>query len=366
MRLIEKKNDTTGVTVDNGALINWASVGGQNGSLNGFALSLLNGYLVATKGRLIVQGFTFEITEATEQLYNLAAYTTDSSEERTLYLKINFDASERDSSYEFHVDKSSNYKTNTAIQFGQTGSYYFPLCTFQKNGNAIQNFQSKVKEIVIGGSSAGASSGINAVPRPLLGVIKSKLGNAGVPSTAGGYIVLANALDFSTLANSYSIKLQLYRRRQNAKYRLTTNGGKRYAKKTQWTESQVGSGISWVSWENIILDSNEVNGSTAPCKGIIASVQTFINRFFKLVSGSGNIVPGTTMTSNVRATGSKKRKRSGVISWKHNFVEFAYKIYLYNANGKKVGESAISNSIYLAPEKTRKNKTVHFTIIANK
>lgn len=365
MRLIEKKNDTTGVTVDNGALINWASVGGQNGALSGFALSVSSGYLVATKGRLIVQGFTFEVTDANEQLFDLGSYSVDSSEERTLYLKINFDATSRDSSYEYHVDKSSNYKTNTDIQYGITGSYYFPLCTFQKSGADVQNFKSKVKEVVIGGVG-GSSSGLNAVPQPLLGVIKSKLGGAGVPSTDGGYIVLANALDFSTLANSYSIKLQLYRRRQNAKYRLTKNGGARYAKKTQWTESQAGSGISWVSWESLTLDSSEVNGSSTPCKGIIASVQTFINRFFKLVSGSGSIVPGTTMTSNVRATGSKKRKRSGVVSWKHNFVEFAYKIYLYNANGQKVGESAISNSIYLAPEKTRENKTVHFTIIANK
>lgn len=364
MRLIEKKNDSTGVTVDNGALINWASVGGQNGALNGFALSLLNGYLVATKGRLIVQGFTFEITEATEQLYNLAAYTTDSSEERTLYLKINFDASERDSSYEFHVDKSSNYKTNTDIQYGITGSYYFPLCTFQKSGVDVQNFKSKVKEVVIGGASG--ASGLNAVPQPLLGVIKSKLGGAGVSSTDGGYIVLANALDFTTLANSYSLKLSLYRRRQNAKYRLTTIGGKRYAKKTQWTESSVGSGLSWIAWENIVLNSSEVNGSAMPAKGIIGTVQSYIDRFFYLISGSGSIIPGTTMTSNVRATGSKKRKRSGVVSYKHNFVEFAYKIYLYNANGQKVGESALSNSIILMPDKTRKNKTVHFTIIANR
>ena len=91
MRLIEKKNDSVGVTVDNGALINWASVGGQNGALTGFTLSLSSGYLVATKGRLIVQGFTFEIIDSSEQLYNLAAYSVDSSEERTLYLKINYD-----------------------------------------------------------------------------------------------------------------------------------------------------------------------------------------------------------------------------------------------------------------------------------
>ena len=364
MRLIEKKNDSTGVTVDNGALINWASVGGQNGALTGFSLSVSSGYLVATKGRLIVQGFTFEVTDASEQLFDLGSYSVDSSEERTLYLKINFDATSRDSSYEYHVDKSSNYKTNTDIQYGITGSYYFPLCTFQKSGADVQNFKSKVKKVVIGGASG--SSGLNAVPQPLLGVIKSKLGGAGVSSTDGGYIVLANALDFITLASSYSLKLSLYRRRQNAKYRLTTIGGKRYAKKTQWTESSVGSGLSWISWESIVLNSSEVNGSEMPAKGIIGTVQSYIDRFFYLISGSGNIIPGTTMTSNVRATGSKKRKRSGVVSYKHNFVEFAYKIYLYNANGQKVGESALSNSIILMPDKTRKNKTVHFTIIANR
>lgn len=363
MRLIEKKNDSTGVTVDNGALINWASVGGQNGALNGFALSLLNGYLVATKGRLIVQGFTFEITEATEQLYNLAAYTTDSSEERTLYLKINFDASERDSSYEFHVDKSSNYKTNTNIQFGQTGSYYFPLCTFQKSGNDVQNFQNKVREIVIGGSGTG--SGINAVPQPQIGVIRSKLGGAGVESIDGGYVVLANAYDFASLANSYDIKLILYRRLQNAKYRLTTNGGKRYVKKTQWTESYTGT-VSTISWSSITFNS-EVNGGDQPYKGIIKTVKDYIDRFFYIEGDSQEeIVLGETLTDNIRATRSKKRRKNGVTTWKHNFVEFAYKVVLYNANGKQVGESALSNSIYLAPDKSRRNKTVHFIIIANK
>ena len=364
MRLIEKKNDSVGVTVDNGALINWASVGGQNGALTGFALSLSSGYLVATKGRLIVQGFTFEITDSSEQLYNLAAYSVDSSEERTLYLKINYDATSRDSSYEFHVDKTSNYKANTDIQFGAAGSYYYPLCTFQKSGNDIQNFQSKVKSIVIGGGSSAGGSGINAVPQPVIGVIRSKLGGAGVPSTDGGYVVLANAYDFYILKDSYTIKLSLFRRRQNAKYRLTTIGGKRYAKKTQWTESSVAT-IGWIDWNSLVFNS-EVNGSSQPCKGIIATVQAFIDRFFYKIEGSGNIVPGTTMTNNVRATGSKKRKKNGTVSYKHNFVEFAYKLYLYNANGKKVGESALSNSIILMPDRSRAGKTIHFVTIANR
>lgn len=364
MRLIEKKNDSIGVTVDNDALINWASVGGQNGAITGFALSLSNGYLVATKGRLIVQGFTFEITDSNEQLYNLAAYSVDSSEERTLYLKVNYDATSRDSSYEFHIDKTSSYKANIDIQFGTNGSYYYPLCTFQKSGNDIQNFQSKVKNITIGGGSSSGGSGINAVPQPVIGVIRSKLGSAGVPSTDGGYIVLANALDFNSLKDSYTIKLSLFRRRQNAKYRLTTSGGKRYAKKTQWTESNI-SNLGWVDWNTLTFGS-EVNGGTAPYKGIIATVQSFIDRFFYKIEGSGSIVPGSTMTNIVRATGSKKRKRVGGVTYKHNFVEFAYKIYLYNANGKKVGESALSNSIIIMPDKSRMNKTVHFVIIANR
>ena len=364
MRLIEKKNDSTGVTVDNGALINWASVGGQNGSLNGFTLTLNNGYLMATKGRLIIQGFTFEITDASEQLVNLAGYAVDSTEERTCYLKVNFDATGRDSSYEFHIDKTSNYKTNVDIQYGLSGSYYYPLCTFRKNGNEIQNFQSKVKNVTVGGGSSSGGSGINVVPQPVIGVIRSKLGGAGVPSTDGGYIVLANAYDFYKLKDSYTIKLSLFRRRQNAKYRLTIIGGKRYAKKTQWTKSNVAT-IGWVDWNSLSF-SNEVNGGTQPCKGIIATVQSFIDRFFYKIEGTGNIVPGTDVTSNVRATGSKKRKKNGIISYKHNFVEFAYKLYLYNANGQKVGESALSNSIVLMPDKTRVGKTVHFVTIANR
>lgn len=360
MRLIEKKNDVTGVTVDNGALINWASVGGQNGALTGFALSVTSGILYATKGRLIVQGFTFEITDASEQLYNLGNYSVDSTEERTLYLKINFDATTRDSSYEYHVDKSNNYKTNADIQYGVTGSYYFPLCTFQKVGNEIQNFQSKVKTITIGGSGGGGS-GLNLVPQPVLGAIRSKLGGAGVASNEGGYIVLGNAEEFYSLSNSYNARLVLYRRLQGAKYRLTTNGGKRYAKKTHWTECGI-SGIGYVAWSSLTFD-NEINGG-APYKAKIASVQTFINTFFRLVSGSGSIVPGTTQTNNVRATRSKKRKGTPV-TWKHNFVEFAYKIRLFNTSGQLVGESALSNSIIILPDPSRRGKTVHFIVKAN-
>lgn len=357
MRLIEKKNDVIGVTVDNGALINWASVGGQNGALTGFALSVTSGILYATKGRLIVQGFTFEITDASEQLYNLGNYSVDSTEERTLYLKINFDASTRDSSYEYHVDKSSNYKTNADIQYGVTGSYYFPLCTFQKVGNEIQNFQSKVKTITIG----GGGSGLNLVPQPVLGAIRSKLGGAGVASNEGGYIVLGNAEEFYSLSNSYNARLVLYRRLQGAKYRLTTNGGKRYAKKTHWTECGI-RGIGYVAWSSLTFD-NEINGGVR-YKAKIASVQTFINTFFRLVSGHGSIVPGTTQTSDVRATRSKKRKGTPV-TWKHNFVEFAYKIRLFNTSGQLVGESALSNSIIILPDPSRRGKTVHFIVKAN-
>ena len=364
MRLIEKKNDSIGVTVDNGALMNFIAAGGQNGALAGFELSLSSGNLVVTKGSLIIQGFTFE--SQGETLYDLSSVSVDSTEARILCLKVDYDATTRDSAWSFVVKKESEQGGLAVdnIQNGITGSYYFVLCSFTKSGSSIQNFQSKVKKIVIGAAASTGGNGINAVPQPVIGVIRSKSGTSGVASTDGGYIVLANALDFWSLKDSYTIKFCLYRRRQNAKYRLTTFGGKRYAKKTQWTECNIAS-LGWIDWTSLTFGS-EVNGGTAPYKGIITTVQTFINRFFYKIEGSGSIVPGTTMTNNVRATGSKKRKKNGVVTYKHNYVEFAYKLYLLNANGKTVGESALSNSIILMPDKTRAGKTVHFVTIANR
>ena len=155
MRLIEKKNDTVGVTVDNGAQMNYAAVGGQNGSFSeGFKISLNNGNVVATQGRLIIQGFTFEVSQASEVLFDLLSYAVADSDKRTLYLKVTFDASSRNSSYSFVLGReatSSKFIEEAGLDLPMVGLYrpkpkatYNPESYFQDPVYDV--FESQVEE----------------------------------------------------------------------------------------------------------------------------------------------------------------------------------------------------------------------------
>lgn len=357
MRLIEKKNDSVGVTVDNGAQMNYAAVGGQNGSFsNGFKLSYSEGNVVATKGRLIVQGYTFEVTQASEVLFDLLGYAVADSDKRTLYLKVTFDATSRNSSFQLVVDKSSNYHENANIQDGVSGDYYYPLATFSKNGSSVQNFESQVKSIYIGtgqaaaGTGGGVSggSGLSIIPQPVIGVIDGKKeSRTTIGSAQHGYIVLSNAGEFRTLSNSYNIKLVFYRRLANAKYR---GGGTPYLRmrKTQWVESTAISPISW----STLTTPEVIEGGSANSKKAITTMAAIVKRFFRDKNGN-QVILGESQ-SPIHATRAKVRKVAGTLSengtYKHNFVEFAFKIKLYNVNGALVGESAMSNSIFIAPD----------------
>lgn len=374
MRLIEKKNDTVGVTVDNGALINYAAVGGQNGSFSeGFKITLNNGNVVASQGRLIVQGYTFEVNQASEVLFDLLGYAVADSDKRTLYLKVTFDATNRNSSYQFVVDKSSNYHENAQIQDGVNGDYYYPIATFSKSGSQILNFESQVKAIYIGTGQASAGtgggvqggSGLSIIPQPVIGVIDGKkVSRKTIGSAQHGYVVLTNAGEFRSLANSYNLKLIFYRRVANAKYR---GGGTPYLRmrKTQWVQSEAVSPIGW----NNLTTPGVIEGGSATGKKAITTVAAIVSRFFRDMSGH-NVELGTT-TGKVRATRAKVRKASGAQSstgtFKHNFVEFAFKVKLYNISGSLVGESTMSNSIFIAPQDndSRGDGKAQFLIKAN-
>lgn len=348
MRLIEKKNDSVGVTVDNGALINYAAVGGQNGALAGFNISIEAGIVKATKGRLIVQGYTFEITEASENIFDLMAYTVGDADKRTLYLVVEFDAISRNSSYRITVDKSSNYHEPKNIQAGESGEYYYPLATFIKNGSSIQNFESQVKSVYIGTGTAsggttvpGTGGGIPNTPQPWIGVID-------------GHVVLGNASEFEKLANSYTVKFEFYRKLTNARYRISRNP-KTFAHKTHWTSSNA---MPTVGWSALTIP-NGIQGGSIIYKKQIVQLTDVIYRFFKNENGQ-TYTPGSVWAIATRSKKVKRKTSTGAkkIAYKYNFVEFAYKAKFYNTNGSLIGESPLSNSIVIRVE--RQGKVNHY------
>ena len=357
MRLIEKKNDTVGVTVHNGALMNYVAAGGQNGSLNGFNLSINNGNLVATKGTIIVQGFTFE-TDG-ETLMDLTAQGIDSTDARIVCIKLDYSADSKDSSYSLVVKKTSEEgglaKDN--IQNGITGTYYYTLCSFVKNGNVFSNFDSKVYGVALGGAGG---SGVASVPQPQLTILKSKKLTAGVSSIATGYLCLGNYDEFLSLSNQYTIHLVFYRNVKNAKY---SSGTLLWTRKTQLIKSK----LSDVLFSELTIP-DDISGSSEPHKAKIMDIRTLINRFFYDNSTGQAIVDGTTQAQNVRCTRSKIRKAKNGHSkhFKYNYLEFGFKVKLYNSNKTLVGESPCSNLIKVAVNRTKPTATGGYFIITSK
>lgn len=349
MRLIEKKNDSVGVTVDNGAVMNYASVAGQNGAIYGFTLALSNGSVMATKGRLVVQGFTFETLE-TEELYDLDSYTPESTAEQSLYLRITWDSTSRDAVFTYVVKPSSEYVANTQIQENISGSYFYKLCTFSKSGAAITSFTSKVSVIYFGGSG-GDSSGI-VTPQPVLSVVSKKSGTAGVPSLYNGYLMIGNADEYVSLASSYTLKFEFYRRITNGHYRSSSAGTtKMWTKKSQWIRSFAGATYGSIHTSTVpfsALYDAEITGGSIQYKLAICPIKTIIDAFFKDVT-TGTAITNATIPNKIRATRSKKMRATIPNRYRYNFLEFAYKAVVYNQAGKVIGESAMSNCVFIKP-----------------
>lgn len=352
MRLIEKKNDTVGVTVDNGALMNYAAVGAQNGALCGFSVTLDSGNVKATKGRLIVQGYTFEVTESTETLFDLIGYAVADTDKRTLYLKVSFDATTRNSSYAWYVDKTANYHANANIQNGETGDYYYPVANYVKNGSTITNFESLVKSVYIGTGQASAgtgnaTSGMSIIAEPTLSLVTpSPIGTQEPYRPPITYVTLGNANEYEKIANSYTLRLEFYRKLHNAKYR-SSQSPKLWTRKTQWVKSEAIGSIAWSS----LIATHDIQGGTVYYKRIIMPISQVINKFFRTDAGAA-VVLGTTK-GRVHATRAKIRKVNHSKTqgyYKHNFLEFAFKVKVYNLNGSLIGESGLSNSIFIAPQ----------------
>lgn len=347
MRLIEKKSDTIGVTVDNGALMNYVASGGQNGSIHGFELSCVDGKLYASKGMLIVQGFTIEITDNIEELVDLTSFGVPDTDLRKLYLVIEYDGTLRDSHFgepKFVIAKSSEYVANTQIQRGISGSYYYPLCSFVNNSGSIQSFTSLVKQIILGGGSAASGGSTtttvvngSTIPQPVLSSVKVAKGD-------GPFICIGDCTFFDTIARSYHAKVAFYRKLTNARY-ISGSKPTIHTYKTQFVYTGA---LTEKTWESLTVP--RISGGSTVHKRCVLTLDEIVAKFF--YDGlNKRAISSSTISSNIRATRSKiiKNKRTGDKHYKHNFVELAVTIRLYNQNGSFICESPISNSIFIKP-----------------
>lgn len=357
LRLIEKKADSLGVTVDNGASMNYAAVGKQNGALHGFELSQIDGNLYATKGILMIQGFRIELT-AQELLVDLTSFSVPDNEKRKLYLVLDFDSTNRDASFSdpmYVIKKEGEYVQSVQIQNGENGSYYFPLCTFKNNDGVITDFDSLVKQISTsplmsssGSSSIAIGSGLQ-IPQPVLSVVTSSANSNG-GHFLNGWLCIGDTTMFDELNKSYKLSIVFYRKLQNAKYR-SGNFPKLHTKKSQLVKT---SKIAIMKWSD--LTTPLFTRGRIDFKKAIMTIQKFIDYFFKDVSTKGHVT-SSSYTKNIKATRSKKRKATIYPNhpkhYKHNFAEIAVQVIVSDIAGKELGRSPISNTIFCKPDLTQ-------------
>lgn len=151
-RLLEIKNDPLGIgiSVDNGALINYTALHKKNGILTGCTLSNQNGQLWIDKGTLSIQGFRIQFEEP-EMILDLSNFQTSSTGLFQVVIRINYDAIENTAEYEIVpiLYSTENVLNSVQIQEKISGSFEFPIANFKKNGNEITEFKSLINTIEI-------------------------------------------------------------------------------------------------------------------------------------------------------------------------------------------------------------------------
>lgn len=350
LRLISKKNDSVGVTVDVDAAIHNEAFHGQNGAVYGFYISLESGYIKAANGLLSVRGFLFE-TDVVTNLFNLSAYSAADAQERILYLVITYDKTNRDTSFEFEVKLASASITQTNIDRNTSGSYYYPIAKFTKNGNEVTSFESKVQQIAIGASGGEGGTGLY-IPTPVLACTYDSTlveSAANKEMWKSGVLLLWNIKEFEALKNRYKVKLQFIRRLQKGEY---SHGQKKHYKNTHWA---VSGNWGWGNGDHNFNCSFNLSTNEFTADGI--PLATIENAAFFAQSGSTKTAIPLSGTDSLadsywfRATRSKVRKYNGsIIEINHNFVEIAVRIEVYDPTSNAlIAISPVSNSVTFLP-----------------
>ncbi len=351
LRLISKKNDSVGVTVDVDAVEHHKAFHEQSGAVFGFSVSLSSGYVVASKGLLSVRGFLFETTETT-QLFNLAAYSVSDSQQRGLYLKISYNESTRDTSFEFVVNLPSSVPASVNIEQNAQGDCYYEIARFTKNGSTIASFSSSVKGISVSVSSGG--TGLH-VPEPRIKVVGSGAlsTSRSIAGMAAGDFKLENFLDYDGLKNRYEVKMVFLRRHQKVHYKNASQGG---YNDSHWSE------FGTLHSSNTHLHQN-FSGILSLSRGEFTSsgfpISSLISNLFFVQNGRSKSALDVTAISSlpssawIRATRSKvqyEHNSSTIHSIRHNFVEIAIRIDVHDAQtGELLGSSAMSSPLLILP-----------------
>jgi hypothetical protein len=149
MIILEVKDGSTGVNVDNGALLNYNAVDKQDGRLCGFSLSIDSDMnLIATAGTLMVHGIRLQVRATETITAKIASYQpTDSTALQCVNLVLSYDSKERTTSFTFGCEKADVAHENPSIEEDITGTIYYRLATFIKANGAVTDFTDCVKDV---------------------------------------------------------------------------------------------------------------------------------------------------------------------------------------------------------------------------
>ncbi len=151
MRLLELKNDPQGIGIGvaDGALLNFKALQEQNGAVEGADLSNSSGKLLVAKGTISIQGFRLQIKQ-TEELYDMAAFSTPTSDEQYVVIRVTYDSANDDASFYVTAQAATKTLSKTEIQKGQAGTYDYPIASFSKSGSSVVGFKPLMKRIELG------------------------------------------------------------------------------------------------------------------------------------------------------------------------------------------------------------------------
>lgn len=272
--------------------------------------------------------------------------------------------------------------TSASNNLVKSGGVYSALSTLGANkqdtlvsGTSIKTINN-TSLLGSGNISIVSASGLS-VPSPVISVCRAKIDASGVSSLSSGLLCVGKSTYYSALVDAgYTLKLAFFRNIHHGHYRSgkvsTLVDGKEtettcYTNKTQWVESTgwnkaTARSVNVTGTELVYNDLNDADVSlTAPgaYKKKICDMASLIDRFFYDRSTVQSLTTDT-IHENIRATRSKVMWTDDAHTkwtYKYNFLEFAFCMRVYDDTGKLVGESGLSNSIYIAPSSEAVGRT---------
>jgi hypothetical protein len=371
IRLIEKIG--TAQHTQDGALLNFNTLGRQNGALYGCQLVLASPSLITiTKGVLVLRGYRVEISA--DEIFNSVGLPLPTNPE-VRYIVLRIDVEGGDATAQILI-KGTNAQIGYEIE-RINGFAEYLMGTFRIDStNGITNLTSAI-QIIQNTASGGQSSSpsivdINdmSIPTPEIALFKRR-------SEDYGHLYLKNAMDYNKYQENYEVVIRLYRYIGNMVYRYTSpqTGTKTNYKKTGYIAPKpygtIGrADIGWrrAEKEKFALEKNlselmDITIENDPSdlfikQNAIDAVWDFIDTMFFYEPGTIDSDPAATSkyvrepisTTSVnpywiRTTRSGRRKNAISSAWpgtdgnsrwhRRNYFRFCYKIVLKHKTTKE-------------------------------